>query len=74
MANNNGTIGALQDGSGNTPGDIGALQAAAAAPVEGGQIIMIMMSKLFIPFMWLKQDACNRRHFIRNTLASILGW
>ena len=52
---------------------IGASQPTAAAP-SGGQVITIIMSKLFIPFIWLKQDASTRRHFLRNTLASILGW
>ena len=65
-------IGAYQGtaGSGN---DIGALQAAAGAPpAEEGQVIMIM-SKLIIPFMWIKQGKGNRRQFIRNTIASIFG-
>ncbi len=54
-----------------------------AAPAGDGQVIMIMSKKekkdipklfaLLIPFMWLKQDKGNRRQFIRNTIASILG-
>ena len=57
---------------------IGASQPTAAAP-SGGQFITIIMSKNTSPlfllpmYMWLKQDASTRRHFMRNTLASILG-
>lgn len=62
-------IGASQSGG----MDIGASQAAPAA-AGGGQVITIIMGKLLIPYFWLKQDKSNRRGFLRNTLASILGW
>ncbi len=52
--------------------DVGMPYEVAAAPT--GQVITIIMGKLLIPFFWLKQGSSNRRGFIRNTLASILGW
>lgn len=44
----------------------------AAAPT-GGQVIRIIMSKLIIPSIYLKQGKANRRDFMKNTFLASLG-
>lgn len=50
--------------------DIGASEYVAAG-VPGSQVIMI--SKVLISLMWLKQGNVNRREFMRNTGLAVLG-
>lgn len=44
-----------------------------APPPAGGQFIMINMSKLIIPVIYLKQGKTKRRDFMKNTFLASLG-
>jgi len=63
---------ALDDGLGNSTidGFIQNLDLGAVAPSKG-QVIII--SKLLIPFLYLKQGKVKRRDFLKNTFLTLMG-
>lgn len=45
----------------------------AAAEEKEAQIISIILSKLLLPFLWLKQEKAKRREFLRNSFLAMIG-
>lgn len=55
------------------PSKIWVPSGVVAAPPTGGQVITIIMSKLIVPSLYLKQGKVKRRDFLKNTFLASIG-